>query len=563
MYSRSLERRLVVALLFLASVVGALALAHPAAATCPQGGCTGGDPPPISAKTLTVSIVGTGTVSNGAAQVCTAATSPCALTYDSGDSVSLSATAGTRYVFSGWSGDCTGSSTCDLDMITNKSVTATFTHTTPGLPTITYPAANAPTLDGPSQSISFTGGTGATSTRCKVDSSTLPSAGNTCVSPWSTGALATGYHTVYVWSVDADGYMSAYTSRTFKIVDRPDTTLGGTPAEGTVVNTLTTAFTWSSSTGGTAFSCMLDGLLLPSCSSDLSAHLSDGAHTLNVSAGISPFGDGTTYFDTTPATRHWTIDTHAPDTSLSGGPTGTTTERAATFGFGGADPAPGTALHFQCRLDGAAWGPCDSSSGRQYSNLAAGSHTFDVRAVDAAGNADATPASRSWTVIVDADGDGFYSNTDCNDSNASVHPGATDVPGDGIDQDCSGADTPLPPASPSPSPTTPSRPRAAALAAKLRTSFKVAGTRTLVRKLVVSGVPDGAKVKISCRGRGCPFKSKTFRPKHGSVSLTKLFRHRKLANRARLSITVTMPGAKAQAFTISMRSGKKPRLKAG
>jgi subtilisin family serine protease len=41
---------------------------------------------------------------------------------------------------------------------------------------------------------------------------------------------------------------------------------------------------------------------------------------------------------------------------------------------------------------------------------------------------------------VDADGDGFAIDVDCDDSDPSVYPGATEVRNDGIDQDCNGYD---------------------------------------------------------------------------------------------------------------------------
>jgi choline-sulfatase len=55
----------------------------------------------------------------------------------------------------------------------------------------------------------------------------------------------------------------------------------------------------------------------------------------------------------------------------------------------------------------------------------------------------------------DRDRDGAsrtFGGGDCDDGDARVHPGAVDVPGDGVDQDCSGADTPAPPPEPPPTP---------------------------------------------------------------------------------------------------------------
>ena len=46
----------------------------------------------------------------------------------------------------------------------------------------------------------------------------------------------------------------------------------------------------------------------------------------------------------------------------------------------------------------------------------------------------------------DRDGDGYsalFGGGDCNDSRADVYPGAEDIPGDGIDQNCEGGDAPL------------------------------------------------------------------------------------------------------------------------
>jgi len=81
-----------------------------------------------------------------------------------------------------------------------------------------------------------------------------------------------------------------------------------------------------------------------------------------------------------------------PDTTISAGPAGTTRSTSAWFSFTSNEPGS----TFECRLDGNAYAPCRSP--HHYPEVAAGPHDFSVRATDPAGNADASPATRAWTV---------------------------------------------------------------------------------------------------------------------------------------------------------------------
>ena len=74
---------------------------------------------------LIVSKSGTGTVTSSPAGINCG--SDCGEAYASGTTVTLSATPGSGYSFSGWSGDCSGTGSCTVTMNSYKSVTATFT----------------------------------------------------------------------------------------------------------------------------------------------------------------------------------------------------------------------------------------------------------------------------------------------------------------------------------------------------------------------------------------------------------------------------------------------------
>jgi predicted extracellular nuclease len=89
------------------------------------------------------------------------------------------------------------------------------------------------------------------------------------------------------------------------------------------------------------------------------------------------------------------LDATAPETVIDTAPVSPTNNTAATIAFSGADTGTGVAS-LECALDLAPFGTCASPA--SYAALADGSHTFTVRAVDAVGNVDATPATALWVV---------------------------------------------------------------------------------------------------------------------------------------------------------------------
>jgi hypothetical protein len=84
-------------------------------------------------------------------------------------------------------------------------------------------------------------------------------------------------------------------------------------------------------------------------------------------------------------------DGSPPDTTITGGPKSKEKKGKATFTFISSEAGS----TFECSLDG---GPFESCTSPEEVKVKKGKHEFAVRARDAAGNVDPSPASQSWTV---------------------------------------------------------------------------------------------------------------------------------------------------------------------
>jgi hypothetical protein len=117
--------------------------------------------------------------------------------------------------------------------------------------------------------------------------------------------------------------------------------------------------------------------------------------TILVAASVEPDCDFDGFGDETQDPELAAIqacDPNAPVAMITGGPRDKTRRKQATFGFTGSDAR--AIASFQCSLDGAAFTSCISP---HTVRVKKGKHTFQVRAVDQAGNV-GSPVSDDWKV---------------------------------------------------------------------------------------------------------------------------------------------------------------------
>jgi hypothetical protein len=147
---------------------------------------------------------------------------------------------------------------------------------------------------------------------------------------------------------------------------------------------------------------------------------------------------------------------------------------------------------------------------------------------------------------LDADDDGALVSLDCRDDNPNIRPGIPDIPQDKIDQDCSGADADFP-----------------LLNRKIRYTYDVTDSGAIFfKRLQVVPARAGDVVRLSCQGRGCPFKARTVnvRKNGTTLSLLRQVKRARLRSGATFIVRVTRPGTIGQYTRLDARkTDLKPR----
>jgi hypothetical protein len=225
-----------------------------------------------------------------------------------------------------------------------------------------------------------------------------------CSSPFTPASpLSDGAHTFRVKAIDANGNESQVRSRSFTVdtvapappqitatapaspANNNSPKVKGSAAAGTTVKLYKTA--------GCTGSAVANGSPAQFASPGITATVPDNSTTAFRATATDAAGNASGC----SSAQNYVEDSTPPQTTITSGPSGTTSDTTPTFTFSSSQ----SGSSFRCRFDSQPFAPCSGpgASHTPSSPLSLGSHTFQVRAIDKALNADPTAANRSFTII--------------------------------------------------------------------------------------------------------------------------------------------------------------------
>jgi hypothetical protein len=270
---------------------------------------------------------------------------------------------------------------------------ASRTFTVNTLPPDEEPPSNAPPdteiqsgpqsrTNDPSPEFGFSADLAGAGFECRIDEAQWSS----CDSPHETQSLDEGSHRFAVRASYGGQTDSTPATREF-VVDTvaPTAQIDSGPMGAT--RTPTPAFSFSTDDPDADARCAVDAAAFEPCTghrTHRTGRLTEGPHTFRIrmSDGLNESGEA----------RAFSVDTIAPQTSITRGPAADTSRHEVRFFFRASEAG----ASFRCRLDGAPARRCAAPF--WIARLRQGVHTFEVAATDVAGNTDPSPATHTFRV---------------------------------------------------------------------------------------------------------------------------------------------------------------------